>query len=336
MSKLKSAMALLALVILLEGSTLLSPPLHVPLGGQRIALDVKPPVILERGLAPSFADLTSLGFTDIGTDLDPGTPYNLTAQFVLRNWLRGAHMAGLRAFASIGSNSSLNQRVQTAVALGFDYIELDEFLSGHILTPQDFRNLLIGITRAYSIPILVTEYDRSSFQAAVLFAQQHPGITVASDEYQQMSSLADVSRIGQQAGVGVAVWIIFTLDPSNKWDAYVNLQSWTLRALTLGLSVYFYAVQNDGGWMGKWPVLQDLLRMRQLSLSISATERTMITILLVLSVWSAYSLVRQTIKLGKRTKRRITSKDALMLRKMLRLSGRPAHRVPRDESPPEL
>jgi hypothetical protein len=320
LSKLKSALVLLVLVILLEGSTLLSPPLHVPLGGQRIALDVKPPVILEHGLAPSFADLTSLGFTDIGTDLDPGTPYNLTAQFVLRNWLRSAHMAGLRVFASIGSNSSLNQRIQTAVALGFDYVELDEFLSGHVLTRQDFQSLLIGITKAYSIPVLVTEYDRSAFQIAVLFAQQHPGITVASDEYQQMSSLVDVSRIGQLSMVGVAAWIIFIPDSSHQWDAYVNLQSWTVQALTLGLSVYFYAVQNDGGWMGKWPMLQNLLRTRQFSLSLLATKRTTVAILLALSVWPAYSLIRQIIKPGKRAKRRITSKDVRMLRKMHGLS----------------
>ncbi len=335
MSKLKSAMELLALLILLEGSTLLSPPFHVPLGGQRIALDVKPPVILGHGLAPSFADLNSLGFTDIGTDLDPSTPYNLTAQFVLRNWLRGAHMAGLRAFVSIGSNSSLNERVQTAVAMGFDYVELDEFLSGRVLTPQDFQSLLIGITKAYSIPILVTEYERSSFQAAVLFAQQHPGIMVASDEYQQLSSLADVSRIGRLAGVGVAAWIIFIPDSSHQWDAYVNLQSWTVQALALGLSVYFYAVQNDGGWMGKWPVLQDLLRMRQLSLSFLATKRTMITILLALSVWPAYSLVRQTIKAGKRTRQRMVARHSSMLRR-IRLSGRAARRRPKDESSPEL
>jgi hypothetical protein len=323
-------------VILLEGSTLLLPPLHVPLGGQRIALDVKPPVILGHGLAPSLVDLVSLGFTDIGTDLDPGTPYNLTTQFVIRNWLTGVHMAGLRAFASIGSNSSLNQRVQTAVALGFDYVELDEFLSGHMLTRQDFQNLLIGIAKAYAIPVLVTEYDRSSFQAAVLFAKQHPGITVASDEYQQMSSLADVSKIGQLAGVGVAAWIIFIPDSSAQWDAYVNLQSWIVQALTLGLSVYFYAVQNDGGWIGKWPMLQNLLRARQFSLSLLATKRTMFAILLALSAWPAYSLVRRTIKPGKRTRRRIVSKDTLKLRKMLRNNEIIARGVHRDESAPEL
>lgn len=222
-------------------------------------------------------------------------------------------MAGLRVFASIGSNSSVNQRVQMAVALSFDYVELDEFLSGHMLKEEDFQSLLIGINTLYSMPILVTEYDHSAFQAAVHFAQRHPGIVVASDEYQQLSSLADVARIGHLAGVGVAAWIIFIPDPSHQWDAYVNLRSWMLEAITLGLNIYFYAVQSDTGWMSKWPLLQDLLRMRQFSLFVAATKRTMFATLLALSVWPAYSLVLQTIKPRKRPKQRRKRREVVQL-----------------------
>jgi hypothetical protein len=261
--------------------------------GQRIAMDVKPSVIFERGISPSFAELRSLGFTDVGTDLDPGMLDDLSGRFILLNWLNDAHKHGFRVFASIGSNSSLRQ-VGMAIALGFDYVEFDEFLSGYFMNETDFESFLRSVIQLYPAQILVTEYSDWAFDSALLFARQYlDRITVASDDYQNISSLSRVYRAGQASGVNVAAWIIFIPDSSN---AYVNLRSWIFEALALGLSIYFYAVLPEGTWTVNWPILKDQLKMRQMSLFFSATEQTVTVTSLVLVAWFACSFALQIIK----------------------------------------
>ena len=301
-SRLTSALVLLAVIILIELFTHMSPPFHVPVERQRIAIDVKPSVIFEHRISPSFAELESLGFTDVGTDLDPYLLEDLTGMLALHDWLESAHRSGFQAFASIGSNSSL-QLVKTAVALGFDYVEFDEFLSSPFMSEESFQSLMLDIIQVSSVPILVTESLNRAFQEAVLFARQHVNIMVASDDYQNISSLSAVYRIGEVTGVSVAVWIIFIPDPQNVWNTYVNLRSWTLEALTLGLSTYFYAVIPEGTWTGNWPMLRELLEIRQISLVLSATKQIIIVTLLAMAAWSTYSLALQIIK-GLQTKKR--------------------------------
>jgi hypothetical protein len=277
-------------------------PLHVPVAGQRIAINVKPSVIFDRGISPSFAELRSLGFTDVGTDLDPGMLDDLSVRSILLNWLKGAHENGFRVFASIGSNSSLAQ-VEIAIALGFDYVEFDEFLSGYFMNETDFQSFLRSIIQLYPVEILVTESSDWAFESALLFARQYLNrITVASDDYQNISSLSHVYRAGQGSGVNVAAWIIFIPESPNVSNAYVNLRSWIFEAFTLGLSIYFYAVLPEGTWTIKWPILKDLLKMRQISLFFSATEQTIIVTSLVLVAWSAYSFALQIIKSSQRKK----------------------------------
>lgn len=246
---------------------------------------------------PTSSELVSIGFTDVGTDLNPNLLDNQTEQEEIVAWVRNVREHGLHVFAAIDSNSSAKQLVALTFAMGFDYVEFDEFLSSNSMSEFQFQAFVNEIIQQYPLPILITESSEWAFESAIVYGKQYLNhISVALDDYQDLSMFEKVHRNGEISGVDVAVWIIFIPDPPRVWNAYNNFESWMLQALTFDLSVYLYAITSEGAWMNNWPILRDLLEMRQRSLVIFATERVMFTVLMSLVSWTTYKFVRLKVK----------------------------------------
>jgi len=223
-----------------------------------LGLQIQSRVILDSLSYPSLDELRRMGVTYLGTNVY--SDFSSRWWATLGDWNRKAHGLEFKTYAYIDDLDQASSLALTAVRNGFDAIELDEMISKHRMTQEQFTKI-VSITREvkWETEFIITESDRNAIRQAFRWASQIPNVRVASSDYSDLSTIDYVMGLQRVYGAKAIVWLIFIPDSNYDWKCYKDIQEWIEYAKSSDADVFLWSIDADGSWKARWEFIKSLL-----------------------------------------------------------------------------
>ena len=223
-----------------------------------LGLQIQSRVILDSLSYPSLDELRRMGVTYLGTNIYS----DFTSRWwtTLRDWNKKAHELGFKTYAYIDDLDRASSLAVTAVRNGFDTIELDEMISNHRMTHEQFTEI-VSVTRQakQETEFIITEWDKGAIERAFQWASQIPNVRVASSDYSSLSTMDYVIGLQRVYGAKAIVWLIFIPDSKHDWKCYANIQEWIEYAKSSDVDIFLWSINADGSWKARWEFVKSFL-----------------------------------------------------------------------------